>query len=86
MENVWLADGRPYVRCAKPRREDLKSVRPCGQRHELDVQTLIRTRGTAFPISMLSERMKCPGVPDQRVVVTLSLPGSVVAAAKAGSL
>ena len=64
----------------------MKSVRACGRRHELDVQTLVWTRGAAFPISMLSGRMKCPSCQTSEVVVTLSLPGSVLAAAaKAGS-
>ena len=86
--DVWQAGGRLYVRCAKPRREGLKSVRACGRRHELEVETLIWTRGAAFPISMLSERMKCPSCKAREVIVTLSLPGSVLAAAAkaAGSL
>jgi len=79
--DVWQAGGRLYVRCAKPRREGLKLVRPCGRRHELDVQTLIWTRGKSFPISMLSGRMKCPACQTREVVVTLSLPGRVLAAA-----
>jgi len=56
--DVWQAGARLYVRCAKPHRDGLKSVRACGNRHEVDVQTLVWTRGKTFPISMLSSRMK----------------------------
>lgn len=83
--DIWQAGGRLYVRCAKPRREGLKSVRACGRRHELDVHTLIWTRGATFPISMLSERMKCPACKAREVIVTVSLPGSVLAAAAKAS-
>jgi hypothetical protein len=83
--DVWQAGARLYVRCAKSRRDGLKSVRSCGRRDELDVKTLIWTRGKAFPISMLSERMKCPACQTREVVVTLSLPGSVLAAAAKAS-
>ena len=55
--DIWQAGGRLYVRCNKPRRDGLKSVRACGRRHELDLQTMVWTRGEAFPISMLSSRM-----------------------------
>jgi hypothetical protein len=72
--DVWQSGGR-YVRCAKPRREGLKSVRACGRRHELEVETPIWTRGATFPISMLSERMKCASCKAREVIVTLSLPG-----------
>jgi hypothetical protein len=82
--DIWQAGGRLYVRCLKPRREGLTIVRACGRRFELDVQTLVWTRGRRFPISMLSSRMKCPACETREVVITVTLPGSVLApAAKA---
>ena len=47
----------------------------------LDVQTMVWTRGKVFPISMLSSRMRCPACGTREVVITVSLPGSVLAAA-----
>lgn len=58
--DVWQAGGRLYVRCAKPPRDGLKSVRSCGEQLELDVRTMLWMRGKAFPISMLSSSMRCP--------------------------
>jgi hypothetical protein len=46
---------------------------------------MLWTRGRAFPVSMLSSRMRCPKCGGREVSVRLSLPGSVLAAqAKAG--
>src|SRR6478735_3556143 len=67
--DVWQAGGRLYARCEKPRREGLKSVRPCSNQYELDVRTLLWTRGRAFPISMLSREPVVSSVlQDQHVV------------------
>jgi hypothetical protein len=35
--DVWQAGARLYVRCARSRRDGLKSVRACGHRHELEI-------------------------------------------------
>jgi hypothetical protein len=56
--DVWQAGARLYVRCAKPRRDGLKSVR--SEQPEFDVRTKLWTRGEAFPISMQYSRMRCP--------------------------
>lgn len=80
LADVWEAGGRLYERCAKPRRDGLKSVRACGNQHELDVRTMLWTRGKAFPVSMLSSRLRCPKYGSREVTVRLSLPGSVLEA------
>ena len=80
LADVWEAGGRLYARCEKPRHEGLKSVRACGNQYELDMRTMLWTRGGAFPISMLSSRMRCPICGTRQVSVRLSLPGSVLAA------
>jgi hypothetical protein len=85
LADVWQAGGRLYVRCAKPRRDGLKSVRSCGEQHELDVRTMLWTRGKAFPIAMLSSRMRCPKCGSREVTVRLTLPGNVLAAAARGN-
>ena len=84
LANVWEAGGRLYARCEKPRREGLKSVRPRSNKYELDVRTLLWTRGRAFPISMLSSRMRCPKCGARKVSVRISLPGAVLEAQARG--
>jgi DNA-directed RNA polymerase subunit RPC12/RpoP len=63
------------ARCAWGRREGTKSIRECKARVEIDLETLIWTRGESFPISMLESRLKCPRCGSRRVVLMFGLPG-----------
>jgi DNA-directed RNA polymerase subunit RPC12/RpoP len=67
------------ARCAWGRREGLKSIRECKASFRLDLETLIWTRGAAFPISMLEGRLKCPRCGSRRVVLLFDLPGNPAA-------
>ena len=49
------------MRCLDDGREGLKHKRRCGYRKELDVMTLVCTRGRDFPLIKLAERLRCPG-------------------------
>jgi hypothetical protein len=69
--NGW----RITARCAWGRRQGMKSVRECLSRYELDLETLIWTRGAEFPLSMLAERLKCPRCGSRRVVLLFNRPG-----------
>jgi len=53
----------------------MKSIRQCNAGYDLDLETLIGTRGGAFPISMLSERLKCPRCGSRRVALMFNLSG-----------
>jgi hypothetical protein len=66
---------RITARCAWGRREGMKSIRQCNARYDLDLETLIWTRGGKFPISMLSERLKCPRCGSRQVALMFNLPG-----------
>jgi hypothetical protein len=70
---------RITARCAWGKREAMKSIRECVYRYELDLETLIWTRGSAFPISQLSERLKCPRCGSRRVALLFDLPGNPAA-------
>jgi hypothetical protein len=60
---MWsLSPERAACRCAWGRREAMKSVRGCLGKAELDLHTLIWTRGGAFPLTSLEARLKCPDV------------------------
>jgi hypothetical protein len=45
----------------------MKRIRECGIRCELDLQTLVCTRGAAMPLSLLAERLNCPRCGSRRV-------------------
>ncbi len=46
----------------------------CEQTVELDLRTLVWTRGEAFPLEMLQSRLKCPRCGSRRVQVIFEPP------------
>jgi hypothetical protein len=62
------------VRCAWGPRDGMKRVRECVYGAELDLATLIWTRGSNFPLTMLERRMKCPRCGSRRVRVAFTVP------------
>ncbi len=57
------------MRCTRPSRVGTVKVGRCGYTYSLDLETLVCTRGRAFPLSRLAERLKCPRCGDTRVRV-----------------
>ena len=51
---------RVHMRCLDDGMRGLKHKRECGYRAELDMKTLVSTRGRAFPVARLAERLRCP--------------------------
>jgi hypothetical protein len=70
---------RITARCAWGRREGMKSIRECKASIRLDLDTLVWTRGAAFPISMLEGRLKCPACGSRKVVQLFDLPSQPTA-------
>ena len=62
------------VYCRASRREGLKSIRGCIAHIDVDLETLMWTRGRAFPVSRLDSRMKCIRCGSRRVMVALEPP------------
>jgi hypothetical protein len=50
---------RIRARCALGKGPGMKSIRECHQRFELEVRTLLWTRGRDFPIGRLASRLRC---------------------------
>jgi hypothetical protein len=70
---------RVIARCTHGRDEDSrsKSSRQCRYRKELDLETLVWTRGRAFPLSRLESRLRCPHCGSRDIRVLFEAPGSV---------
>ena len=53
---------RVTARCVRGREDGpgSKSSRECLYRRELDMETLMCTRGRGFPLSRLDSRLRCP--------------------------
>lgn len=75
------AGWRVRVRCAWGPREGMKRVRECVYGAELDLKTLVWTRGATFPLARLETRLKCPRCGSRRVVLLFEpppLPGAAL--------
>jgi len=72
--DVQRAGGRLYARCLFNGREGMKTKRACNWRVELDVETMIWTRGRALPVTALWGRLRCPHCGCRQVAVSVSLP------------
>jgi hypothetical protein len=68
------AGWRITVRCAWGKRDGGKSRRECVYRRELDLETLVWTRGSNFPLSSLDGRLMCPRCRSRRVAVLFQPP------------
>jgi hypothetical protein len=74
LNQAWQLGWRLKVRCGRGRRDTMKSTRECVGTPELDLETLVWTRGADFPIARLESRMKCPRCGSRRVVLLFDIP------------
>lgn len=73
---------RVIVRCTHGREDGptSKSSRQCTYRAELDMETLVCTRGRAFPLSRLDSRLRCPRCGSRSMVVMYDPPARTASA------
>ena len=88
MEIETLGDALTYsvaavMACAYGNREGLKSIRQCSFRKELDMETLVCTRGRDFPMAMLCERLRCPRCGSRKVRLMWKFPSKPIDARSA---
>ena len=62
------------VYCRASRQQELKSIRGCIAAIDMDISTLVWTRGRAFPLSRLDSRMKCIRCGTRQVSIALEPP------------
>jgi DNA-directed RNA polymerase subunit RPC12/RpoP len=73
---AWNLGWQIRIRCLDGGREGLKHRRDCGYRTELDLQTLVCTRGRDFPLARIAERLRCPRCGCRRVAVMFDPPAN----------
>jgi hypothetical protein len=52
----------------------MRSIRECVYSQELDLETLVWTRGASFPLSDLAARLKCPMCGSRQVRLMYTVP------------
>jgi hypothetical protein len=70
---------RVTARCAWGREDNRKSSRECTFRQELNMATLVWTRGRDFPLSRLESRLRCPRCGSRDIVVLFQPPANTAA-------
>src|SRR5277367_3172140 len=65
-----------HMRCANGYREETRSMRRCVYRRQLDLETLVVTRGPNFPLSRLEGRLMCPACGSRQVTVVFEPPSN----------
>jgi DNA-directed RNA polymerase subunit RPC12/RpoP len=68
------AGWRITMRCAWGNRDGLKSRRECVYIQDLDMATLVATRGRDFPLASLDTRLRCPRCGSRRILVMFHVP------------
>jgi hypothetical protein len=53
----------------------MKDHRACIAQVDVDLETLVWTRGAGFPVARLDTRMKCPRCGSRRAFVAFEPPG-----------
>ena len=57
---AYEAGWRVNARCAHGKKRGMKQMPECYENAELDLETLVWTRGEGFPLQDLWSRLKCP--------------------------
>jgi hypothetical protein len=75
----WRVRVRCYVRGVNPKAGHRNSIVLCDTTAELDMKTLVWTRGEHMPLDDLRERMKCPSRGSRQVTVWFEVPNQPIA-------
>ena len=71
---AWTLSWKIHIRCLYDGREGMKHKRACGFRQELDMMTLVCTRGREFPLARIAERLRCPRCGCRDISVMFTTP------------
>src|SRR5215204_3000337 len=82
---AWNLSWQVHIRCLDDGREGLKHKRRCDYRTDLDLKTLVCTRGRDFPLARVAERLRCPRCDCRDVSVMFSPPKNFHVTANRGS-
>ena len=67
-----------HMRCANGCRQETRSMRRCVYRKQLDLETLVATRGPNFPLGRLEARLMSPGDVAHKTMIETGPSGSKV--------
>jgi hypothetical protein len=65
-----------HMRCVNGYRQETRSMRKCVYRKQLDLDTLVATRGPNFPLGRLEGRLMCPSCGSRQGTVAFEPPSN----------
>ena len=69
-----IQDVKRLRHSARGKQDGMHRHRECIYRAELDMETLVWTRGRDFPLSRLESRLKCPRCGSRQVALLFTVP------------
>jgi hypothetical protein len=72
---AWNADWHLMARCARGMIDYGRSATKCEWSYNLDMMTLVATRGRDFPVADLAKRLRCPRCGCREIRVIYVMPG-----------
>jgi len=66
------------IKCRRGDHRGIVKIDPCHFQTSLSMETLVATRGRAFPLARLASRLRCPNCGDEGVHVLFDVPGSAL--------
>jgi len=73
---AWHAGWQLTARCDENRLAWARKVQPCTWQRSLDMVTLVASRGMAFPLNLVSSRLRCPNCGGRKITVLFLVPGA----------
>ena len=66
------------MRCSRGEHRGIVKIDPCRFEAALSLETLVCTRGRAFPLARLASRLRCPNCGETNIQVLFDVPGSAL--------
>jgi hypothetical protein len=76
--DAYAAKWGVRMKCGRGDQRGIVKIDRCGYEGSLCMETLVCTRGRAFPLARLASRLRCPNCGEQGVKVLFDVPGSPI--------
>jgi hypothetical protein len=76
--DVYQARWGVRVRCGRGEHRGIVKLDRCGYEAKVSMETLVCTRGRAFPLARLASRLRCPNCGETHVEVLFDVPGTAI--------
>jgi hypothetical protein len=76
--DAYAAKWSVRMKCGRGDHRGPTRIEACNYQGALDMETLVCTRGRAFPLARLASRLRCPNCGERHVHILFDVPGSAI--------